>query len=151
MTKQQYGLFRSLTSLIFIYAGIKHLIHPQGIFKRVSASYVYELLQNEWLFRMCILLSGAVMIIAGIALLLGYKTKIAAWLLLAILVPITLSTQLENLNDLGPFFKNVAIAGSLLFIINRKKYETDFNLSDSGPGAFKPVVVRTENINPEKR
>ena len=33
------------------------------------------------------------------------------------------SVQLDNLKDLGPFFKNVAIAGSLLFIFNYKQNE----------------------------
>lgn len=65
------------------------------------------------------------MVIAGILLAAGFKQKWAASLLLLMLIPITLIVQLENLNDLGPFFKNVAIAGSLLFIINYKKHEVE--------------------------
>lgn len=63
------------------------------------------------------------MFIGGVALLLGYKNKTAAIILLVMLIPITLSVQLDKLSDLGPFFKNVAIAGSLLFIINSKSNE----------------------------
>ena len=151
MAKQQFQMLRSFTSLIFIYAGIRHLTHPHGIFKRVASSTIYELIQNEWLFRAAILLAGIVMVLAGIALLVGYKSRSAAWLLLATLVPITLSTQLENLNDLGPFFKNVAITGSLLFIINRKKYETKNDNSDNVHAVHQPAVLRTESAYTEKR
>ena len=151
MTKQHFQLFRSFTSLIFIYAGIKHLTHSQGVFKRVASSTVYALIQNEWLFQTAILFSGAVMVVAGIALLVGYKSRSAAMLLLAMLIPITLSTQLEDLNDLGPFFKNVAITGSLLFIINRKKYETKNDHSDNGNAVYQPAVLRPENLSTEKR
>ena len=69
------------------------------------------------------------MVIAGVVLLAGIKQKIAAILLLFILISITLTVQLENLNDLGPFFKNVAIAGSLLFIINYKSNESKESVS----------------------
>lgn len=123
MTKQQEWLFRSLTSLIFIYGGIKHLSHPDGIFKRIASSTVYSYLQYDEVFKAAILLSGLLMVVGGLALMLGYKSRSAAMLLLSILIPITLTTQLENLNDLGPFFKNVAIAGSLLLIIKYKKNE----------------------------
>jgi putative oxidoreductase len=123
MTKQQEWLFRSLTSLIFIYGGIKHLSHPDGIFKRIATSTVYLYLQYGEVFKAAILLSGLMMVVGGLALMLGYKSRSAAMLLLSILIPITLTTQLENLNDLGPFFKNVAISGSLLLIIKYKKNE----------------------------
>lgn len=91
------------------------------------------------------------MVVAGMALLLGYKSKTAAWLLLAVLVPITLSTQLENMNNLGPFFKNVAITGSLLFIINRKKHESNYNLPYNGNAIPQPAVLRTENFSTQER
>lgn len=147
---QQYQWFRSLTSLIFIYAGSKHLIHAEGVLKRISSSAAYELMQNAWLFRTGILFSGVVMLVAGIALLVGYKPRIAASFLLAMIVPITLLTQLENLNDLGPFFKNVAITGSLLFIIKRKKYETKHSHSDNIDAAFQHGILGPENSVTQK-
>jgi putative oxidoreductase len=98
-----------------------------------------------------ILFSGAVMVMAGMALLIGYKSRVAAWLLLAMLIPITISTQLENLNDLGPFFKNVAITGSLLLIINRKKYETKNDHTDNSNAVHQSAVLFTENVNAKKR
>ena len=138
-------LFRSFTSFIFIYAGIKHLLHPEGIFKRIASSTVYSFIPSESLFKGAILFSGLVMIIGGLSLLLGYKSKSAALVLLAMIVPITLTTQLENLNDLGPFFKNVAISGSLLLIINLKRNEkkkSDYNTFNN---ADQPGIAIAEN------
>jgi putative oxidoreductase len=151
MAKQQLRLLYAFTSLIFIYAGIKHLQQPQGIFKRIASSTFYTYLPNEAVFKYAILFSGAVMIAGGLSLLFGYKARSAAIVLLAMLVPITLTTQLENLNDLGPFFKNVAIAGSLLFIINRKKYEGKNNNFNNHHYTGQHHITGTENTGSEKR
>ena len=85
---------------------------------------MYQMAGNETLFKLLILSSGAIMIAGAIMLIAGYKQKWAAGILLLMLTGITLAVQLENLNDLGPFFKNVAIAGSLLFILNAKSHES---------------------------
>lgn len=124
MTKQQFVLFRSLSSLIFIYAGIKHLVNPEGVFKRIVTGTVFNWLPNETLFMTTILISGMLMVIGGLFMLAGFQTRKSAIVLLAMIIPITLTTQLENLNDLGPFFKNVAIAGSLLLISKTKNYDS---------------------------
>ena len=65
--------------------------------------------------RTAVILSGVVMLIAGIALLIGFKTRIAAIVLIAILSPITLTVQVGQVETLGPLFKNVALLGALLF------------------------------------
>jgi putative oxidoreductase len=65
--------------------------------------------------RTAVILSGVVMLIAGIALLIGFKTRIAAIVLIAILIPITLTVQVGQVETLGPLFKNVALLGGLLF------------------------------------
>lgn len=125
MTKKSFVLFRALTSSIFIYAGTNHLLHAEKVLNKVAKSRAFEMLNIPNLFSAAIHVSGIAMVIAGILLLVGLKSRIAAMLLLLILIPITLTVQLENLNDLGPFFKNVAIAGSLLFIINYKPNESN--------------------------
>lgn len=150
MSKQQFWLFRSLTSLIFIYAGTKHLTTPGGIFKRIASSTIYGFIQNDALFITAIYLSGALMVAAGLALLIGYKTKSAAWILLAMIIPITLTTQLENLNDLGPFFKNVAIMGSLLLITKRKSNH-EKNNSDINNHADRASVLLSGKSSTEER
>ena len=124
MTTPSFLLFRFLTSLIFFYAGIKHLTRPEGILKRVANSATYAYINQLYLFKAAIFISGIVMIAGALMLIVGYKTRMAAMVLLSIIIAITLTTQLEDLKDLGPFFKNIAIMGSLLLIINTKKKRT---------------------------
>jgi putative oxidoreductase len=132
MRKHPFTMLRVFTSLIFIYASTNHFFNQEKIFAKLSKTAAYQLIQNEGLFKASILLSGITMFVGGIALLAGYKNKLAALLLLGMLIPITLTVQLDNLSDLGPFFKNVAIAGSLLFIINYKKNEIKTSVVHSG-------------------
>lgn len=120
---KSFVLFRALTSSIFIYAGTNHLFQHEKILNKVARSRLFQMLDSHTLFSAAIQVSGIAMIVAGIFLLIGFKQRMAALLLLLILIPITLTVQLDNLADLGPFFKNIAIAGSLLFIINYKPNE----------------------------
>lgn len=124
MTNRNFLILRLLTSFIFIYAGTKHLVNTDAIYKRVSGGTIYQIGGNESMIKLLILSSGVIMITGAIMLILGYQQKWAAGILLVMLTGITLAVQLENLNDLGPFFKNVAIAGSLLFILNAKSHES---------------------------
>ena len=131
MSGKNFVLFRVLTSSIFIYAGANHLFQPGKILNKVAKSRAFEMLDSPALFSASIQFSGIAMVIAGAFLALGFKQRIAAFILLLILTLITLSVQLENLADLGPFFKNVAIAGSLLFIINFKSNESKTSVAHS--------------------
>ena len=125
MTKRSFIIFRTLTSTIFIYAGINHLIQPEKILSKLSGSTVYDFLNSPSFFSLSVMLSGLAMIIGGILLAIGYRQRLAAMVLLLILIPITITVQMESLSNLGPFFKNLAIAGSLLFIINYKQNEME--------------------------
>ncbi|WP_276132454.1 DoxX family membrane protein [Polluticoccus soli] len=118
-----FRLLRAFSSLIFIYAGVKHVVHPDKIIGRISKATIFEILPSVQLFTVMVIITGIIMIVGAILLLIGKFQAQAALALLLVLIPITLSVQLENLNDLGPFFKNVAIAGSLIFII--KKHPDD--------------------------
>lgn len=123
MTKKLYLSFRVLTSLIFITAGIGHLVNPNKVLARLHQSTIYEWLPLPNLFVGLVVISGIVMLVSGICLIANFKVKLAAIALLVTLIPITLAVQLENLNDLGPFFKNIAITGSLIVLIKIKKDE----------------------------
>ncbi|WP_290792159.1 DoxX family protein [Flavihumibacter sp. UBA7668] len=124
MSGKYFSLFRILTSLIFVYAGLGHVLSPDKMLIRLSKSTLYKWLPYHGLFEIVLLISGVVMLAAAILLILNRQVKWAALTLLLVLISITLSVQLENLQDLGPFFKNVAIAGSLILLINSKKDET---------------------------
>ena len=108
-------LLRSMLSLIFIVASISHFINTEKTINRIKNArmgFVGDLLGTP---RNAVILSGVVMLIAGIALLIGFKTRIAAIVLIAILIPITLTVQVGQVETLGPLFKNVALLGGLLF------------------------------------
>ncbi len=123
MTKNLYLSFRVLTSLIFLTAGIGHVLNTGKVLNRLSTSTIYHLIPMPGLFSALVFLSGIVLLAGGLCLIANYKVRLAASALLLVLIPITLSVQLENLNDLGPFFKNVAISGSLIVLIKLKKNE----------------------------
>lgn len=66
----------------------------------------------------------ALMVIGGLSLLIGYKTRIGALLLIVFLVPTTLvmhnfwmATDLDRDLQSIMFFKNVAILGGLLYVL----------------------------------
>ena len=123
MTKNLYLSFRVLTSFIFLTAGIGHVLNPGKVLNRLSKSTIYDWIPIPNLFFAVVFASGIIMIAGGLCLIANFKVKLAAFALLLVLIPITISVQLENLNDLGPFFKNVAISGSLIVLIKLKKNE----------------------------
>ncbi len=131
MKRHHYVLFRILTSTIFLYAGIGHLFKANKILNKLSTTHFYQMMPERSMAVFLIYVSGVVMVVAGLMLAAGWYERKAAIALLLALIPITLSVQLENLMDLGPFFKNVAIAGSLLFIINNKSHEKETPVAGS--------------------
>lgn len=117
ISRRSIQLLRVLVSGIFLIAGTNHLLHVQKTAKRIEqASFkgiAHFFGDPEWL----IVLSGIVMVAAGFLFLIGYKTKWSAIILMAVLIPITLTVQVGQITTLGPLFKNIAILGGLLFFI----------------------------------
>ena len=117
ISRRSIQLLRVLVSGIFLVAGMNHLLNVEKTAKRIEqASFkgiAYFFGEPEWL----IVLSGIVMVAAGFLFLVGYKTKWAALVLMAVLIPITLTVQVGQITTLGPLFKNIAILGGLLFFI----------------------------------
>ena len=117
VNRRSIQLLRILVSGIFLVAGFNHLLHVEKTAQRIEqASFkgiAYFFGEPRWL----IILSGIVMISAGFLFLLGYKTKWAAMVLIAVLIPITLTVQVGQITTLGPLFKNIAILGGLLFFL----------------------------------
>lgn len=58
-------------------------------------------------------------IVGGLSVLLGYKTKLGAILLLIFIIPVTfiVHTKFGDQNQLTHFMKNLAIIGGLLLLI----------------------------------
>lgn len=105
--------FRILFSLIFIVAGAGHFAQHEAMLDRLRQSPWFELVSALGSPSAMLYASGATLLVGGLALLLGYRTRLAALVLLATLVPITVSVHLAP-GHVGPLFKNIALMGGLL-------------------------------------
>lgn len=117
ISRRSIQVLRILVSGIFLVAGFNHLTNVEKTAQRIEqASFkgiAHFFGEPQWL----IILSGIAMLGAGFLFLIGYKTKWAAVVLMAVLIPITLTVQVGQITTLGPLFKNIAILGGLLFFI----------------------------------
>lgn len=108
-------ILRVMVSLIFIVASFSHFFKLEHTVSRIESAklgFIGHMLGSP---ETAVILSGIVMLIAGISLLIGFKTRWAALALIAVLIPITLTIQVGQMATLGPLFKNIAILGGLIF------------------------------------
>ena len=117
ISRRSIQLLRIAVSGIFLVAGLNHLLEVEKTAQRIEQAnfkgFAHFFGDPQWL----IILSGMAILVAGFSFLMGYKTKWAAMLLMAVLIPITLTVQVGQMTTLGPLFKNFAIFGGLLFFI----------------------------------
>lgn len=117
-------VFRALFSAIFIAAGAGHLVRPMIFVERLVAAPLGHLATSLGPPKLLVVLSGIALLAGGTGLLLGFYTRVAALLLIAVLVPITITVDLGHTNALGPLFKNIALLGGLV------------HFAAHGPGAY---------------
>lgn len=110
-------VLRVMVSLIFIVASLGHLFNTEKIILRIEKANFGAIGHLFGPPEIPIVLSGIVMLIAGIALAAGLKTRLMAIILIIVLIPITLTIQVGQANTIGPLFKNIAILGGLLFFV----------------------------------
>ena len=125
VSRRSIQVLRIMLSGIFLIASFNHLMNVEQTAKRIDSasmkSFAYLFGNPELL----VILSGITMLVAGLAFLIGFQTRWAAAILLAVLIPITLTIQVGQANTMGPLFKNIAIMGGLLiFILNNFSKET---------------------------
>ena len=108
-------ILRIMLSLIFIVASTSRFFKLEQTVKRIEAANFSFIANIVGTPEIAVILSGIVMLIAGVALLIGFKTRVSAIILIAVLIPITLTIQVGQVATLGPLFKNVAILGGLIF------------------------------------
>lgn len=117
VTRRSVQIFRMMLSGIFLVASFSHIIKVDKTVQRIDQARFKGI---AYLFgepKLLVIASGIVMFIAGLSLLAGYKTRWAAAILMAVLIPITLTVQVGQITTLGPLFKNIAILGGLTFFI----------------------------------
>jgi putative oxidoreductase len=106
---------RILFSIIFIFAGFKHFSHDMI---QNAAN------QNVPLPSLLVPLSGIMSLLGGLSILLGYKARYGAWLLILFLIPVTVMMHpFWKMTDPHAamiqqimFFKNLAILGGAFLI-----------------------------------
>lgn len=113
-------ILRIALSGIFIAEGINHLQKTQGIAQRILEATSGELLHSIFDVHFIAVASGVMLLLFGIAFLLGIYTRISALALVILLVPITLTIQTNGGILFGPLWKNVALFGGLIFFIINK-------------------------------
>lgn len=120
-------VFRMLASLIFVMAGLGHIMRPESIVNQLEASAIGAIVASLAPASLLVVVTGVVLLVGGVALLLGAGTRVAAVILIGCLIPITISVQLEP-GQMGPLFKNVALFGMLLHFANAGALHHAFSL-----------------------
>ncbi|MFT0715311.1 DoxX family protein [Flagellimonas lutimaris] len=121
VSRSSVAVLRVMVSLIFIVASLNHLINTDKAVARIENAKFGALGHLLGPPEIAVMASGVVMLLAGIALAVGFKTKWAAILLIVMLIPITLTIQVGQMATVGPLFKNIAILGGLLFFVLNPK------------------------------
>src|SRR5258706_1643017 len=105
----------------FLFAAIFLLAAP-GHFTRATIAYAAQ--QGVPLASFAVPLSGVLALAGGLSVLLGYRARLGAWLLVLFLVPVTVmlhnfwavSDPMMHQLQQVMFLKNLALIGGALFI-----------------------------------
>lgn len=118
---------RAMLATIFIVAGIDKIIHYE--------TYIQDLTNQHIPFPAIMLVIAVVFeLLGGLLLLLGFKARLGACMLMVFIIPATLifhdfwSFQPEHaINETHHFLKNLAIFGGLLYVVaaGAGKYSLD--------------------------
>lgn len=109
-------LGRICLSVIFLFAGVGKLVNYEGTLQFMSSVGIT-------MTPFFLIAAAAVEILGGLSLLLGYKTRLGALVLLLYLIPVTIIFHnfwalegTDRQEQLIMFLKNLAIFGGLLFV-----------------------------------
>jgi putative oxidoreductase len=106
---------RVLLSLIFLVAGLGHMFNTDKIVMKMARLPAAPLLEMLAPLSLHAIASGIILVLGGLGLLLGFKTKISSLILILVLIPITITVQLEGGETIGPLFKNIGLLGGLIY------------------------------------
>jgi putative oxidoreductase len=108
-------LGRLLFAPIFIMAGPRHFL---------SATIAFAASQGVPVASIAVPFSGALALVGGLSILLGYRAKIGAWLIVLFLLGVTpmlhqfwaVSDPMMQQIQMAMFFKNLSMMGGALLI-----------------------------------
>jgi putative oxidoreductase len=107
---------RILLSMVFLLSGIEKV----AMFSMMAG---YAAAKGLPMPTVAIGVAAAIEILGGLAILTGFQTKLASWLLFLFLIPTTLlfhnfwaMSGMEKMDNMGHFLKNLAIMGGLLIL-----------------------------------
>ena len=105
---------RALFALIFIVAGFLHF---------TSAEIAFAAAQGVPLASLLVPFSGAMSIVGGLSILLGYRARLGAWLIVLFLIGVTPMHKFWGVADpmmaqiqMAMFLKNLSMLGGALLI-----------------------------------
>jgi putative oxidoreductase len=107
---------RLMISAIFIFSGLGKLAGHAAMAGFAASKALPAADLAVWV-------AAAIEVFGGLAILVGFQTRIAAWIVFLYLIPTTLVFHnfwalqgMERMDNQFHFFKNVAIMGGLLFV-----------------------------------
>jgi putative oxidoreductase len=109
------GIFRVMLSGIFLLAAFNHVTNTEPTAQRLAEAPFGHLATSIADPAVLVLLASIPLAVGGVMLLLGFGTRWAAVVLLAMIIPITLTVQVGSPATMGPLFKNIGLAGGLIF------------------------------------
>ncbi|AWV90759.1 DoxX family membrane protein [Bradymonas sediminis] len=110
-------IFRVMLSTIFLVAGTNHLTSPNGVATRLESAPLGFLATSIASAELLVIASGVALLLGGLALAAGFKTRWAALLLILLLIPITITVQVGSLASMGPLAKNIGLGGGLIYFL----------------------------------
>lgn len=130
-------LGRLLFAAIFLTAGATH-------FSKQTIAYAYS--QGVPFASMAVPFSGVLALAGGLSMLLGYRAKIGAWLIVLFLIPVTLmmhkfwavSDPVLAKTQMIMFMKNLSLLGGALLVTRFGAGPLSLDARRSGQGWGRP-------------
>ena len=110
-------ILRLTLSGIFINAGLAHLFRSEQTVARLQQSPFSVWLESMLSLHTQVVTSGYALLLFGLLFLAGIAVRWSALALFLLLIPITVFIQMQGGLLHGPLWKNVALAGGLLFFM----------------------------------
>ena len=110
MEKYTSLLARIFLSAIFIKSGIDKILNP---------SVIQQFMESKGIPFPGLLLIPTiiVLLIGGLLILLGYKARLGALLLIGFLIPTTLIFHTNFPGEMNAFMKNIGLMGGLMMVV----------------------------------